>query len=361
MFTEAEKNRYSRHIRLSEVGEAGQQKLKNAKVLVVGAGGLGCPILQYLAAAGVGTIGVIDFDKVDESNLQRQVLFTVEDIGKNKAEVAAQRLVQLNPLVDFKVYPTRLTTENALELFAQFDIIVDGSDNFSTRYLVNDAAIIAKKPLVYGSIYKFEGQVSVFNYIGGPSYRCLYPDPPASGDVPNCSEIGVIGVLPGIIGTYQANEAIKIILEIGEILSGELLIIDALNNNTMKLSVSRNYDAIEEVISNSSSFKETDYDLFCGIQPLEKEVDSVQLKREMATRSIAIIDVREPFEAPKYEELNAINIPLGIIDDADIPFSKDDEIVVYCQHGVRSRVAIEILKQRGFTKLINLKDGIVTW
>src|SRR5690606_19253182 len=216
-------NRYSRHIILSEIGQAGQDKLLSAKVLVIGAGGLGCPVLQYLAAAGIGTLGIIDFDVVEISNLQRQVLFGTSSLGKNKAEAAKKHLEDLNPEISIMAYAEKLTYQNALELFKNYDIIVDGSDNFETRYLVNDACIITNKPLVFGAIYKFEGQVSVFNYQNGPSYRCLFPNPPQKDTVPNCSEIGVLGVLPGIIGSMQANEVLKIILGIGSTLSGKLL------------------------------------------------------------------------------------------------------------------------------------------
>ena len=211
---------YSRHLILNEIGEIGQKKLKASKVLVIGAGGLGCPILQYLTAAGVGTIGIVDFDTVDKTNLQRQILYTHKDIGAFKAEVAANRLAELNPFVNFKIYVEKLTNKNASNLFSSYDIVVDGSDNFPTRYLINDAAVLANKPVVFGSIYKFEGQVTVFNYQNGPTYRCLFPNPPQPSTVPNCSEIGVLGVLPGIIGSIQANEVIKIICEIGQVLSG---------------------------------------------------------------------------------------------------------------------------------------------
>jgi adenylyltransferase/sulfurtransferase len=227
--SKAEQQQYNRHLILDEIGELGQLKLKKAKVLVIGAGGLGCPILQYLSAAGVGTIGVVDDDTIEKSNLQRQVLYSHDDIGDFKAEVAANKLAGLNPYVNFEIYLQRLNKEIAVELFLKYDVIVDGSDNFPTRYLVNDAAILTNKPVVFGSIFKFEGQVSVFNYNNGPSYRCLYPNPPKSEDVPNCSEIGVLGVLPGIIGALQANEVLKLVLGIGEILSGKLLTYNALN------------------------------------------------------------------------------------------------------------------------------------
>ena len=361
MLSEEEKYRYSRHIKLNEVGEVGQEKLKKARVLVIGAGGLGCPVLQYLTAAGIGTIGIIDFDKVELSNLQRQVLFTTNDVGKNKATAAKKRLIALNPLVNFQVYPERLTTKNAIELFKQFGIVIDCSDNFSTRYLVNDASIITNTPLVYGAVHKFEGQVSVFNYQNGPTYRCLYPAPPPEGSVPNCSDIGVLGVLPGLIGVRQSNEALKIILGIGKVLSGELLIINALTNETLKLTISKNRSEFDTVVQNKTEFENTNYDLFCGIQQVESEIDSSELKRLLKEQPISIIDVREPYELPKYEELNAQNIPLGTIGDCEIDFMLNEQIVVYCQHGIRSKNAIEILKTRGFKNLTNLKGGIVTW
>jgi molybdopterin/thiamine biosynthesis adenylyltransferase len=249
MLNQEENKRYNRHVILDQVGLEGQLKLKAAKVLVIGAGGLGCPVLQYLTAAGVGTIGIIDFDTIDLSNLQRQILFTKNDLGKNKAEVAAQRLKQLNDQVKFKAYPERLTTKNALELFSAYDLIIDGTDNFSTRYLVNDAAVLTNKPLVYGSIYKFEGQVAVFNYENGATYRCLFPVPPKAGTVKNCSEIGVIGVLPGIIGTQQANEAIKIIVGIGKPLSGQLLIYDALKASYLTVGIQRSEEEVQKTLA----------------------------------------------------------------------------------------------------------------
>ena len=244
MLSESEKKRYNRHLILDKVGIEGQQRLKNARVLVIGAGGLGCPVLLYLTAAGVGNIGIIDFDTVDESNLQRQVLFTTEDIGKNKALAAKERLLARNNCIEITVFPEKLTTENALELFGQYDIIIDGTDNFSTRYLVNDACVISNKPLIYGAIFKFEGQVTVFNYQNGPTYRCLFPNPPKAGSVPSCSDIGVLGVLPGLIGLQQANEALKIILQIGEILSGKLTIYNALGADTTIVNITKNETAV---------------------------------------------------------------------------------------------------------------------
>jgi molybdopterin/thiamine biosynthesis adenylyltransferase len=265
MLDQAEKKRYNRHLLLTEIGQLGQEKLKAARVLMIGAGGLGCPALQYLTSAGVGTIGIVDFDVVDVSNLQRQVLFTIDDLGENKAEVAAKRLSRLNDRIQFRVYAEKLTTKNALAIFEEYDLILDGTDNFSTRYLVNDASILTNIPLVYGSIYKFEGQFSVFNFNNGPSYRCLFPTPPAAGTVLNCSEIGVLGVLPGVIGTQMANEALKIILGIGEVLTGKLMLYNALETTYTKLTIPRSSDEIEKVHAQSPLFEEYDYDLFCGV------------------------------------------------------------------------------------------------
>ena len=257
MLTKQEFQRYSRHIIIPEIGIIGQEKIKNSKVLVIGAGGLGCPVGQYLAAAGVGTIGIVDFDEVDESNLQRQILFTPEDIGKSKAEVAAQKLKKQNPNLQFTIYNLQFTSANSLDIIKNYDIIVDGSDNFPTRYLVNDSCVILGKPLVSGSVFKFQGQVSVFNYKNGPTYRCLFPEPPNSDDVPNCTEIGVLGVLSGIIGTIMANETLKIILEIGKVLSGKLLVMDTLSLTMQTLSFRRNPKNLN--IKNL-----IDYQVFCS-------------------------------------------------------------------------------------------------
>lgn len=363
MLNDKEKHRYSRHILLDKVGLEGQEKLKTAKVLVIGAGGLGCPVLQYLTAAGVGTIGIIDFDTVDETNLQRQILFTTADIGLSKAISAGKRLEQLNPFVNFNIYPEKLTTKNALDLFNQYDIIVDGTDNFSTRYLVNDACVITGKPLVYGAIYKFEGQVTVFNLEGGPSYRCLFPEPPAAGSVPNCSDIGVIGVLPGLIGTKQANEAIKLILNIGEPLSGKLCIYDALQASQLVLNVERNEEEINKVLRNKNEFEDYDYDYFCGIKnvDLEEEISAEELKQLIEQESIQIIDVREDWEQPQIAILNAVNMPLPTIPENINKIDKNKKTVIFCQHGIRSLHAIDYLKQQGYNNLMNLTGGIVTF
>lgn len=364
MLNELEKNRYNRHIILEEVGEAGQQKLKSAAVLVIGAGGLGCPALLYLAAAGVGRIGIIDFDTVDVSNLQRQVLYTINDIGKNKARTAAKRLSELNPSVILEAHSKTLTTKNALDLFGQYDLIIDGSDNFSTRYLVNDASVITHRPLIYGSIFKFEGQLSVFNYENGPSYRCIFPDPPKAGSVPNCSEIGVIGVLPGIIGTQQANEAIKIILGIGESLSGRLLLYDALGTNYTSIRIKRNEAVIEQTKKMQDAFEDFDYGAYCGEISTQKEVNEIDLNEfeRLLETEVHILDVREEFELPRIEHPNLLVAPLADLEGFVDRIEKKEDVIVICQHGVRSLRAIDQLQRKyAFNNLINLKGGVNTY
>ncbi|MCB9426935.1 MAG: molybdopterin-synthase adenylyltransferase MoeB [Flavobacteriales bacterium] len=348
MFSKEEQKQYSRHLILDEVGVEGQQKLKEAKVLVIGAGGLGCPILQYIAAAGVGTIGVIDDDTVDQTNLQRQILYTHEDIGLPKAEQAAKRLQAINPYITVTPYVAKLTKENALDLFAQYDIIVDGSDNFATRYLVNDASVLTNKPLVFGSIFKFEGQVSVFNYEGSPTYRCLYPNPPQPGQVPNCSEIGVIGVLPGIIGSLQANEVIKLICGIGTVLKGKLLSYNALSMQQFILNFSKNEDIeIKELI---------DYEFFCGITLPSQEITYEELLA--SGNKYNLLDVRS-YEEHEAHNIGGINIPLNELLARIDEVSLDKPLVVYCQTGVRSARAIEILEEEFSDGVfVNLVDGV---
>ncbi len=350
MFNEAEKQQYSRHLILDEIGEAGQLKLKQAKVLVIGAGGLGCPILQYLTAAGVGTIGIVDNDVVDASNLQRQVLYTHEDVGTPKVLAAKTRLSALNPNIRINTYHTFLTRDNAVELFEQYDIIVDGSDNFPTRYLTNDASILAKKPLVFGSIFKFDGQVAVFNFNDGPSYRCLYPTPPKPNSIPNCSDIGVLGVLPGIIGTLQANETLKIILGLGDVLSGKLLQFDALHLRQFILKFKKTEASTIEKL-------EDNYEFFCGIS----EYNEITLEELEASKDqYNLLDVRTEAEHED-ENIGGINIPIGelLFSLEDVP--TDKPLVVYCQEGIRSKGAIDLLKEKkrfDGIELINLKGGI---
>lgn len=369
MLDQDELNRYSRHILLSEIGISGQEKLKLAKVLVIGAGGLGCPVLQYLTAAGVGTLGIVDFDKVDASNLQRQILYAVDDIGKSKVDCAVHRLSGQNPHIHFVSYNAQLSNQNALEIIKNYDIVIDGTDNFPTRYLVNDACVLMNKPLIYGSINKFEGQVSVFNYSNnknekGPTYRCLFPNPPASADVPNCSEAGVLGVLPGIVGTLQANEAIKIITGIGEVLSGKLFMINALTLQNYTIAFER-----DESVANAVSleqFKNNDYELFCNGSPAaaNKEITVTELHQLLSSdrANIQIVDVREVNEQPVVNVLKELHIPLNTIIKNAGQIDIQKKVIVFCKTGVRSNHAIQVLqKEKGLNNLYNLKGGVVEW
>jgi adenylyltransferase/sulfurtransferase len=337
--TKEEQEHYSRHLILNEINREGQLQLKKTKVLVIGAGGLVCPILQYLTAAGVGTIGVIDDDVVDKSNLQRQVLYTYNDIGTLKVEAAVKRLEGLNPFVNFETHSKRLTKNNAIALFKKYDIIVDGSDNFPTRYLVNDAAVLTNKPVVFGSIFKFEGQVSVFNYKNGPTYRCLFAKPPKPEAVPNCSEIGVLGILPGIIGCFQANEVLKMICEIGTVLSGQLLTFNALTMQQLIFN-------FEKSTTISITSLDTDYDFFCGISKAVKKIKQDALK-EFHTYNL--LDVRETWEREEYH-VGGQHIPLGELEIRIKEVIQNKDLVVYCKAGSRSMTAIEILSKHGFSK-----------
>lgn len=364
-FSKEELERYSRHLIIPEFNIEGQRKLKASKVLVVGTGGLGSPMLLYLVAAGVGTIGILDFDTVDETNLQRQVLFTVDDVGRPKVEAAKERLEKLNPNIQFNVHNVQLTSQNALDIIQDYDIVADGTDNFPTRYLVNDACVILGKPNVYASIFRFEGQVSVFNYKKadgsfGPQYRDLFPTPPPPGLVPSCAEGGVIGVLPGIIGSLQANEVIKVASGVGEPLAGRLFLFDALTfeTRTLKLHKDPNTPEIRELI---------DYQQFCGIgeKKEEKAVKEVTVQElyDMQTKGedFQLIDVREPYE---YEiaNLGGQLIPLKEVLDNIDKISSSKKVIVHCRSGARSAQAIEALKKKyGFDNLYNLKGGILAW
>jgi len=310
-----------------------------------------------LTAAGVGTIGVIDHDVVDESNLQRQVLFTTNDIGKPKVEVAIERLDQLNPFVDFIPFKSALNSENALEILKAFDIIIDGTDNFPTRYLVNDACLLLDKPFIHGSIFKFQGQVSVFNYQNGPSYRCLYPNPPSAQEAPNCSEVGVLGVLPGVIGTRMANECLKTILGIGSVLSGTVAVIDLLQNQTVQLKVSRNADNFSRTTLEDSYATAGD-----DTMALKSTISVQELKQLLDGQSnLTLLDVREPFELEICSLDDNVHIPLGQIPSRISEIPKDQPIVAVCHHGIRSANAIAFLKQHGFKNLSNLEGGIHAW
>ncbi|PKQ46428.1 dinucleotide-utilizing protein [Confluentibacter flavum] len=345
-------NRYNRHIILSDIGQAGQDKLLNAKVLVVGAGGLGCPILQYLAAAGIGTLGIIDFDVVEMSNLQRQVLFGTSSLGENKAEAAKKRLEDLNNDILIIAYPERLTYQNAIDLCNEYDIIVDGSDNFETRYLVNDACIITNKPLVFGAIYKFEGQVSVFNYQNGPSYRCLFPNPPQKDTAPNCSEIGVLGVLPGIIGSMQANEVLKIILGIGNVLSGKLFCYNALTSQTSTLKINKSEEQIELVLKEKHNFKKRQLEIDCEFQS-----DDISIEDVLNFENIQFIDVREAHEQPKVDGLKITHIPLNQLENNLEKIDLSKQKMIICQSGMRSKQAVSLLRNSGILNCYSIKEG----
>jgi len=360
--------RYSRHLIMPEVGMEGQLKLKRARVLTIGTGGLGAPLGLYLAAAGVGHLGLVDFDVVDSSNLQRQVTFTTADVGKPKSEAAKARLSALNPAIEIVSYETRLTSDNALELFRDYDIIVDGTDNFPTRFLVNDACVLLGKPNVYGSIFRFEGQATVFGYPDGPCYRCLYPEPPPPGLVPSCAEGGVLGVLPGIVGSIQAMETIKLILGAGEPLVGRLLLFDALAMRFRELKLKKNPDC-PMCGKNRTITKLIDYEEFCGIRGEEapamtdgiQEITATELKaRQDRGDKLFVLDVREPHE---YQicNLNGKLIPLGELPRRVNELDSSVEMVVHCRSGKRSADAIHFLQTAGFKKLLNLKGGVLAW
>ena len=359
--------RYSRHLIMPEVGMEGQLKLKQARVLLIGTGGLGAPLGLYLAAAGVGHLGLVDFDVVDFTNLQRQVTFGTADVGRRKVEAARERLSNLNPAIDITVHETMLTSANALELFRDYDIIVDGTDNFPTRYLVNDACVLSGKINVYGSIFRFEGQATVFGYPGGPCYRCLYPEPPPPGLVPSCAEGGVLGVLPGIVGSIQAMETIKLILGSGESLVGRLLLFDALRMRFRELKLRKNPDC-PLCGEHPTVTKLIDYQEFCGIRGQEAaptvsvpEITPKELKARLDRGDdLFILDVREPHE---YQicNLRGYLIPLGDLPRRASELDSSREIVAHCRSGKRSADAVDFLRQAGFRKIWNLKGGILAW
>ncbi|MFX1534846.1 MAG: molybdopterin-synthase adenylyltransferase MoeB [Promethearchaeota archaeon] len=368
-FSHQEIERYSRHLILPEVGMKGQRKLKEARVLLIGAGGLGSPLALYLAAAGVGTIGIVDFDVVDYSNLQRQIIHSTDDVGKPKLESARNKILAINPDINIKTYDTQLTSENALDIISKFDIVVDGTDNFPTRYLVNDACVLLDKPNVYASIFRFEGQVSVFHAKEGPCYRCLYAEPPPPGLVPSCAEGGVLGVLPGLVGTIQATEVIKLILGIGEPLVGQLLVIDALDMSFRKLKLRKNPEC--PICGTNPTIKELiDFYEFCGVDvddvPLYSEGDTI-LPEELSELlekgvPLQLIDVREPHEREISKIPGSILMPLNQVTEMANALDKDQLTVVYCKSGVRSANAIIQLKQElKFTKILNLAGGVNGW
>lgn len=347
MLTEKDRKRYLRHILLEEIGGEGQLKLKKARVLVIGAGGLGCPVLQYLAAAGVGKIGIVDGDLVDLANLQRQVLYSEKDVGQPKVRAARNRLLAMNSSIDVVAHQKMLTSENALKLFAGYDIIVEGSDSFTTKYLANDAAVLSGKPLVLGSIFKFNGQVSVFNYQGGPTYRCLYPEPGSPEEMPACSDVGVLGILPGIIGNLQANEVLKMILEIGKVLSGKLLLFDALEMGIKILPFVRNHmvkiERLEEI-----SFS-------CEIRSGRSLTYS---EYQSASGAYTLLDVRTTEERAVFH-IGGIHIPLQELQQRKEELASEKDVLIYCASGVRSAKAISVLREFFPKKTFyNLEGGI---
>ena len=356
--------RYSRHLVLPEVGAEGQRRLKGARVLVVGAGGLGSPIALYLAAAGVGTIGIVDDDVVDASNLHRQVIHGTRDVGRPKTASARERLRDVNPHVEVHPYETRLTSTNALELVAAHDVVVDGSDNFPTRYLVNDACVLTGRPNVYGSVFRFEGQVSVFGVPGGPCYRCLHPEPPPPGLVPSCAEGGVLGVLPGIIGTLQATETIKLILGAPDTLVGRLLLFDAWGMRFQEFRLHR--DPACPVCGDSPTLRTlADYESFCGHEPADSPdaIESHELRSRLdAGEDVAMLDVREPFEREASHIPGSLHVPLAEVVGRMQELDPSREWVVYCRLGGRSARAIEVLRAAGYAgPLRNLTGGIEAW
>jgi len=363
-FSQEEFIRYSRHLILPEVGEEGQQKLKESSVLIVGAGGLGSPVAFYLAAAGIGRIGIADFDRVELVNLQRQIIHGTADIGHRKVDSATAKMESVNPLIDIEKIPERLSSENAMKIISAYDVVVDGTDNFPTRYLLNDACVLSGKPYVYGSIFRFEGQASVFGTNQGPCYRCLYPEPPPPHLVPNCEDGGVLGILPGIIGSIQATEAIKLMLDIGDSLAGQLLLFNALTMEFDKLKIYKNKEC-PVCGENPSVTQLIDYEQFCGItEDAESNLNITpyQLKKKLDEgEEILLLDVREEIEY----RINRINggqlIPLYLIPLKMNELDRSKEIVIYCKNGNRSMDALRNLQKAGFAKVKNLAGGINAW
>jgi len=360
--------RYSRHLIMPEVGMEGQLKLKNASVLLIGTGGLGAPLGMYLAAAGIGRIGLVDFDVVDFSNLQRQIIHGTKDVGRKKLDSAADTMHDINPYVQIDKYDVAITSENALDIMRPYDIIIDGTDNFPTRYLTNDACVLLGKPNVYGSIFRFEGQATVFSYPGGPCYRCLYPEPPPPGLVPSCAEGGVLGILPGLIGVIQATEAVKLILGTGEPLVGRLVLYDALAMRFRELRLRRNPEC--PVCGDNPTIKELiDYHQFCGVpreaaEPVvvEGDLTAVEVKERIDRGdNFKLIDVREPHEYQIAKIPTAKLIPLGELPKRLSELNPDEEFVMHCKSGMRSAKAVDLMKANGYKKVRNMTGGILAW
>ncbi len=368
--SQEEIKRYSRHLLIPEVGMEGQRKLRRASVLIVGSGGLGSPVALYLAAAGVGRIGIVDYDVIDASNLQRQVLYNTSGVGMPKVESARRRLLELNPLIQVDAYDTAFTSENARQIAEPYDILVDGTDNFPTRYLINDLSVFTRKPYVYGSIFRFEGQVSVFDARVGPCYRCLFPEPPPPGSTPSCSEAGVFGVLPGTIGTLQATETLKLVLGIGEPLTGKLLLYDALEMNFLTVQLRKN-PACKVCGEHPEVSELIDYEDFCNTPIKEQAEQEEQSPLDITPRQLAerlrdpipplLLDVRQPVERQISDLPGAQMIPLDQLPERLEELHPDQEMVVFCRAGHRSSRAVELLRAAGFDKVRNLRGGINAW
>ena len=361
-FTDAERRRYGRHMVIPEVGEEGQRRLKAGSALVVGAGGLGSPALLYLAAAGVGRIGIVEFDRVDESNLQRQVLYGTGDIGRDKIEAARARLADINPLVTIEPHPIRLDASNVIDLVSRYDVVLDGTDNFAARYLVNDACVITKRPNVYGSVFRFEGQVAVFATEGGPCYRCLHPEPPPPGVIPGCSEAGVLGVLPGLVGTLQASEAIKLIARLGDPLAGRLLLIDALGPRFREIKLPKD-PGCPVCGTNPTITEPVEYTLLCGDLPAEAatEITADDLRARLrANDRLFLLDVRDPSEHATGAIEGSRLVPLAELGSRLGELPRDRPIAAYCAAGVRSAKAAKMLREKGF-QAVSLKGGMAAW
>lgn len=354
MLNDQEKYRYSRQMILDNIKEAGQERLKNSSVLVIGAGGLGCPVLLYLAGSGIGRIGIMDHDTVDESNLHRQVLYATEDCGKSKALTAEKKLKTQNPFIQIETYAYKLSAANACEIFKKYDLIVDGTDNFSARYIINDAAVLENKPVVYGALYKYEGQFSVFNYKSGPTYRCLFAEP--STNAPNCNEAGVLAVLPAIIGSLMANEVLKICLGIGTVLSGQIQIFNGLTNEFSKITLTKNQTIKIDAMQTDYEFSSLSQCTFDNLKI--QELDSTAFDDLIKTEA-AFLDVREYWELPRISSPGLLAIPLDQLENRINEIPKNKQVIVFCKSGGRSKLAIHLLtKHFGFKNLYNLKDGI---
>ncbi len=361
--------RYARHLILPEFGKKSQEKLKNSSVLIIGAGGLGCPLALYLAAAGVGKIGLVDFDNVDVSNLQRQVLYTIDDVGHSKAENAKKRILAMNPFVDVQTYKVPFKADNAMQIAEGYDLLIDGTDNFPTRYLVNDVSILTKRKNIFGSIFRFDGQVTVFGG-DGPCYRCLYPDPPPPGFVPNCAEGGVLGVLPGMVGVMQANEAIKVLTGIGEVLSGRLVLFDALNMKFKEVKIKKDPEC--KLCSSKATVKELiDYEEFCGIPAIQPDNSNSNESDEISVgvlnqylsqnKNIYLLDVRNPNELDICTIKGSNFIPLSELQERYSEVPNQKQVITICHHGMRSQKAMNILKENGFTDVKSVAGGIDDW